>query len=80
MRLSPLTLRCGSPKHLRNIIVIISDMGFRPYKELMPMKKIQVDFENFLAHIPDSKCKCRRQRWRDPYSYSCPSPNSFTCL
>jgi len=41
--------------HLRNAIVIISEMGLRPYKELMPMKKSQVDLENSIVHIPDSK-------------------------
>ena len=28
-----------APSHLKNIVVIISEMGLRPYKELMPMKK-----------------------------------------
>jgi len=31
------------------------EMGLRPYKELMRMRKSQVDFENRLVHIPDSK-------------------------
>jgi len=44
-----------APKYLRNAIVIISEMGLRPYKELMPMKKPQVDLENMLVHIPESK-------------------------
>jgi len=44
-----------APPHLRNVVVIISEMGLRPYKELMPMKKAQVDPDNFLVHIPDSK-------------------------
>jgi hypothetical protein len=44
-----------APSHLRNVVVIISKMGLRPYKELMPMKKEQVDLENLEAHIPDSK-------------------------
>ena len=30
-------------------------MGLRPYKELMPMRKSQVDLENSLVHVPDSK-------------------------
>ncbi len=30
-------------------------MGLRPYKELMPMKKSDVDLENSIVHIPDSK-------------------------
>src|SRR5262249_46093132 len=40
---------------LKHAIVIISEMGLRPYKELMPMKKSQVDLENLLVYIPDSK-------------------------
>jgi integrase len=44
-----------APSYLRNAVLIISEMGLRPYKELMPMKKSQVDFENSLVHIPDSK-------------------------
>ncbi len=44
-----------APKYLRNAIVIISEMGLRPYKELMPMRKSQVDLENLIVHIPDSK-------------------------
>ena len=44
-----------APNYLRNAIVIISEMGLRPYKELMPMKKSQVDLENLLVYIPDSK-------------------------
>ena len=44
-----------APSHLRNIVVIISEMGLRPYKELMPMKKSEVDLENSMVHIPDSK-------------------------
>ena len=44
-----------APSHLQNIVVIISEMGLRPYKELMPMKKSDVDLENSIVHIPDSK-------------------------
>jgi integrase len=44
-----------APSHLKNFIVIISEMGLRPYKELMPMKNSDVDFENSIIHIPDSK-------------------------
>jgi integrase len=40
---------------LRNVIRIITETGLRVYKELMPMKKEQVDLENALAWIPDSK-------------------------
>jgi integrase len=44
-----------APEYLRNIIRIISETGLRVYKELMPMKKEQVDLENAVAWIPDSK-------------------------
>ncbi|MGH9397706.1 MAG: tyrosine-type recombinase/integrase [Terriglobia bacterium] len=44
-----------APSHLRNIIVIISEMGLRPYRELMSMNRSQVDIENSLIHIPDCK-------------------------
>lgn len=44
-----------APLHLKNVIVIIAEMGLRPYKELMPMKKSQVDLQNSIVHIPDSK-------------------------
>jgi integrase len=44
-----------APRYLRNVIRIISEMGLRPYKELMPMRKEHVDLDNRLVHIPDSK-------------------------
>jgi integrase len=44
-----------APEYLRNIVRIITEAGLRVYKELMPMKKEQVDVENALAWIPDSK-------------------------
>ncbi|HEV2234931.1 MAG TPA: tyrosine-type recombinase/integrase [Terriglobia bacterium] len=44
-----------APNHLRNVIAIISETGLRPYKELMPMKKSQVDLHNSVVHIPNSK-------------------------
>jgi integrase len=37
------------------VIIIVSEMGLRPYKELLLMKKSQIDLENSLVHIPDSK-------------------------
>ncbi len=45
----------AAPSYLKNIIVIISEMGLRPFKELLPIQKCQVDLENRLVHIPDSK-------------------------
>jgi len=44
-----------APSYLKNAIIIITEMGLRPYKELMPMLKSQVDLENRVVHIPDSK-------------------------
>ncbi len=44
-----------SPDYLRNIIRIITETGLRVYKELMSMKKDQVDLENAVVWIPDSK-------------------------
>ena len=49
------TIEFCAPSHLKNVVVIISEMGLRPYKELMPMKKSDVDLENSIVHIPDSK-------------------------
>jgi len=45
----------AAPGYLRNIVVILSEMGLRPKKELLPMKKEQVDLENEVIHIADSK-------------------------
>ena len=44
-----------APSYLRNIVVIISELGLRYKKELLPMKKDQVDLDNGLVHIADSK-------------------------
>jgi len=44
-----------APQHLRNIVRIITETGLRVYKELMPMKKDQVDLRNAVVWIPDSK-------------------------
>jgi integrase len=41
--------------HLRNAIRIITETGLRVMKELLPMKKNQVDFLNAVLWIPDSK-------------------------
>ena len=31
------------------------EMGLRPYRELIPMRKQQVDLQNEIVHLPDSK-------------------------
>lgn len=44
-----------APEYLRNVIRIITETGLRVYKELAPMKKEQLDLENRVVWIPDSK-------------------------
>lgn len=44
-----------APVYLRNAIRIITETGLRVYKELVPMKKSDVDLENEVVWIPDSK-------------------------
>ena len=44
-----------APDYLRNIVRIITETGLRVYKELMPMKKEQVDLGNAVVWFPDSK-------------------------
>lgn len=44
-----------APGHLRDAVAILVETGLRPYRELLPMKKSQVDLENKLVYIPDSK-------------------------
>jgi len=44
-----------APAYLRNVVVIMVEMGLRPYKELLPIRKEHVDMENRLVHLPDSK-------------------------
>ena len=45
----------AAPSYLRNIVIIVSELGLRYKKDLLPMKKEQVDLENRLVHISDSK-------------------------
>jgi integrase len=45
----------AAPEYLRNVIRIVSETGLRIYKELTPMKKDQLDLENWTVWIPDSK-------------------------
>ena len=44
-----------APRHLRNSVRIITETGLRVYKELTRMKKDQVDLENAVVWISDSK-------------------------
>jgi integrase len=45
----------AAASHLRNVVRIVTETGLRIYKELAPMKKDQVDLENKVVWIPDSK-------------------------
>ena len=44
-----------APAYLRNVVRIITESGLRIYKELVPMKKDQIDLENKVIWIPDFK-------------------------
>jgi len=43
------------PQCLRNIVRIITETGLRIYKELTPMRKDQLDLQNAVVWITDSK-------------------------
>jgi len=43
------------PQYLRNVVRIVTETGLRIYKELIAMKKDQVDLHNAVVWIPDSK-------------------------
>lgn len=45
----------SAPDYLRNVIRIVTETGLRIYKELIPMRRDQVDLENRVVWIPDSK-------------------------
>ena len=51
------TIEFLAPDYLRDAVVILVETGLRPYKELTPMRKEQVDLENGVVHISDSKTK-----------------------
>ena len=48
-------IESAAPNYLKHAIVILCEMGLRPFRELMPMLKCQVDLENGVVHIPGSK-------------------------
>jgi len=50
-----LRIEAAASAFLRNAVRIITETGLRIYKELMPMKKEQVDLVNKVVWIPDSK-------------------------
>ena len=48
-------IESSAPQYLRNVIRIITETGLRIYKELISMRKDQVDLQNAFVWIPDSK-------------------------
>ena len=48
-------IEAAAPSYMRNVVVILSEMGLRYKKELLPMKKAQIDLGNGVVHIADSK-------------------------
>ena len=48
-------IEAHAPEYLRNIVKIITETGLRIYKELIPMKKEQLDLANATVCIQDSK-------------------------
>ena len=44
-----------APQYLRNVVRIITETGLRIYKELILMRKDQLDLQNAVVWIPDSK-------------------------
>jgi integrase len=49
------TIEGAAPQYLRNAIRIIVETGLRVYKELVPMKQKDVDLDNAVIWIADSK-------------------------
>lgn len=49
------TIEAHASEYLRNIVRIITETGLRIYKELMPMRREQLDLANAVVWIPDSK-------------------------
>ena len=48
-------IEAHAPQYLRNIIRIVTETGLRIYKELTSMRKDQVDLQNAVVWLPDSK-------------------------
>src|SRR6202789_3701 len=48
-------IESSAPQYLRNVIRIVTETGLRIYKELISMRKDQVDLQNAFVWIPDSK-------------------------
>jgi len=50
-----LRIESHGPNYLANIVRIVTETGLRIYKELMPIRKENVDLANAVVWIPDSK-------------------------
>ena len=50
-----LKIEFHAPEYLKNLIQIITETGLRIYKELAPLRKENVDLENGILWVPDSK-------------------------
>jgi integrase len=48
-------IEAAAPSYLRNLVRIITETGLRIYQELTPMTKDQVDLQNKVVWIIDSK-------------------------
>jgi integrase len=48
-------IEAAAPVYLKHAIRIITETGLRVYRELTPMRKDQVDLDNSVVWIPDSK-------------------------
>ncbi len=44
-----------APSYLGHVVIIMTEMGLRPYKELLQVRREQVDLANGLVHISHSK-------------------------
>ena len=83
------TIEFQAPDYLCNIIRIITESGLRVYKELMGMKKEQVDLENAMVWIPDPKTpngiaevpltEMAREAFRNQIQISGPGTWVFPC-
>jgi hypothetical protein len=56
-------IELAAPAYLSNIIRIVTETGLRIYKELTPMKKEQLDLDNRIVWIPDSRRRTALRRF-----------------
>lgn len=48
-------IEMAAPGYLKNLVIMMTEMGLRPFKELLPIKKSQVDLENSIVSLFESK-------------------------